>query len=259
MRYLFKDQADKFNTPLAGSRSASATAVGTTLVPLRLERTLSNDVSRLRSAFVRNLSPTISIKHSLLRNFGIFLLEVPRRLGCNEALDAATRCLIAVYEPYCAGQHEVASATLVEFARALNALRRGLTDPTIAHTSETLCSVMILMLAQVWQAVHSNISRPDIEAVTIRYQSQSQCKPFCRGCSDSEEQGSIRSTVRFRRKAFPVNEGSSGENLFELFWMFLIFYRSFQPLQPWTWTLHLDNGKNLSSLILMMERRREKS
>ena len=110
-------------------------------------------MTRLQSAFIANTSPTINIKHSLLWNFGIFLADIPRRLGCNAALDAATTCLLAAYEPYCAGQHQATYATLLKYTRALQVLRQCLLDPTIAHTSETLCSVMVIMMAQVWQAI----------------------------------------------------------------------------------------------------------
>ena len=149
VRYMFKDEAEKFTKAPAGPQPANTKALRTAAVPLSLERVSSSDTLRLQSAFVANISTAIDIKYSLLWNFGIFITDVPRRLGCNEALDAAAKCLMTAYGPFCNGQRLGSEASLWEFGRALNALRRCLANPIVARTSETLCSVMILMIAQV--------------------------------------------------------------------------------------------------------------
>ena len=146
VRYMFKDEAEKFTKAPAGPQLAKTKALRTPAVP---ERIPSGDTMRLQSAFVANISTAIDIKYSLLWNFGIFITDVPRRLGCNEALDAAAKCLMTAYGPFCNGQRLGSETSLLEFGRALNALRRCLANPIVARTSETLCSVMILMIAQV--------------------------------------------------------------------------------------------------------------
>ena len=106
-------------------------------------------MTRLQALLISNSSFAIDIKYSLVWNYGIFLIDIPRRLGCNEALGAATRCLMAAYGSFCAGKQEATPSILSKFSVAWNALRRCLADPPLAHTSETLCAMMILMTAQV--------------------------------------------------------------------------------------------------------------
>ena len=143
---MFKDQAEKFIKPRGESQPARTRP---TPVPQGPERILSSDVMRLQSAFIASVSTSIDIRYSLFLNFGIFLLDIPRRLGYNKALDAASHYLMSVYGSFCAGSHQPSPASLLKFGQALTALRQCLADPTVAQTSETICSVMILMMAQV--------------------------------------------------------------------------------------------------------------
>ena len=211
MRYLFKDQTGKFNTSRGRSRSSNIIATeAPILVAPRFGRTLVSDTTRLQSALVTNISTAISIKFSLLFNFGAFLLEIPRRLGCNEALDAASKCLIAAYEPYCAGQREATYTSLLEYNRALVTLRRCLADPSTARTSETICSVMLLMMAQVC-LIMSSMYQTLIRVVVTGQRSQPWSKSLCWLCSDFEVQRSVRSTNRLREKALFDSKGPGRE------------------------------------------------
>ena len=110
---------------------------------------LSNTRSRLISALIYNIDPSINIRIQLPWNFGIFFEDIPSRLGQNEALDAASDAIVTAYTHYCAGDIGPNPKVLVKHSRALNALRRCLDDPVKAHSSETLCSIMLLMTMQV--------------------------------------------------------------------------------------------------------------
>lgn len=74
---------------------------------------------------------------------------VPRRLGINEALDAAADALVTSYTCFIAGSAVATSDVLIKHSNALSALRRVLDDPVKAQSSETLCSTMILLIVQV--------------------------------------------------------------------------------------------------------------
>ena len=110
---------------------------------------MTNDLTRLTAAFVEGIDPTTDISMQLTWNFGGFLADVPCRLGTNVALDAASDSLVTAYRRFCAGHVSPGPEVLMKHSRALNALRRSLDDPILAYSSETLCSVMILVINQV--------------------------------------------------------------------------------------------------------------
>ena len=92
---------------------------------------------------------SIDVKYQLACNFGGFLLQVPTRLGLNQALDAAAGALVASHRRFCAGYHTPDRETLFRQSLALTALNRSLNDPVQAKSSETLCAVMIMSIQQV--------------------------------------------------------------------------------------------------------------
>ena len=114
-----------------------------------LTRSPSNSLTQLTLAFVDKVNPSIDVSFQLVGNFGAFLREVPRRLGTNESLDAASDLLVTAYTRYCAGHIEPDGEVLVKHSRALSALSTCLNDPVTAHSSETLCSIMLLLICQV--------------------------------------------------------------------------------------------------------------
>ena len=89
------------------------------------------------------------MKHQLLWNFGYFLRHVPFRLGTNAALDAAADLLVAAHVGYCRGTGSAHSTLLSRQSNAIVALQHQLDDATSARSPETLCAVMLLMIAQV--------------------------------------------------------------------------------------------------------------
>lgn len=80
---------------------------------------------------------------------GAFVSEIPRRLGQNAALDAATDALVAAFTPYRAGSRRPTLHILSKHGKALEALRCCLGKPSTAHAPETLCAIQLMMIYQV--------------------------------------------------------------------------------------------------------------
>ncbi|EFE43792.1 hypothetical protein TRV_01470 [Trichophyton verrucosum HKI 0517] len=106
-----------------------------------------NGITALRNSFIETMKPTTDLRYNLAWSFGGFLVDIPRRLGVNEALDSAVQVLVDSHQDFCAGLG-VTSRVLVGYSRALRMLRSYLNDPVKARTSETLCSVMVLLMCQ---------------------------------------------------------------------------------------------------------------
>ncbi|RDL40883.1 uncharacterized protein BP5553_00862 [Venustampulla echinocandica] len=153
---------------------------------------LANSLTRLTSAFVSTVNPSTDLSIQLPWNFGYYLLDIPRRLGTNQALDAASEALVAAYRCFLAGRG-VAPNVLIKHSKALVALRQCLDDPVKAYSSETLCSIMVLMIVQL-------LSAPDIH-ITISHSVGAAQILKCRGHTgpkDKFENGllhALRSTV----------------------------------------------------------------
>ena len=154
-RYTFKDEGAKLiqrdpRARLSTEKKDARLSPDTALVPMfELLQVPSNDLSRLTLAFISKVSWTIDISHQLVGNFGMYLLEIPKRLGMNNALDAAADLLVTTHIRYCAGYRSLDTETLVKNSRALKALGENLDNPVYAHSSETLCAVMVLSICQV--------------------------------------------------------------------------------------------------------------
>ncbi|KAI9842413.1 MAG: hypothetical protein M1837_007158 [Sclerophora amabilis] len=108
-------------------------------------------MTKLASALVNRIDPTTDIRYQLVWNFGGYLAYIPSRLGTNPALDAASDALVAAHTSYCSSAHLLPECEhLVKYSHALNVLRDALEDPVKAHSSETLCAIMLLMIVQVF-------------------------------------------------------------------------------------------------------------
>ena len=110
----------------------------------------SSAVTRLTAAFVRGIDPDADISIHLPWNFGPYLEDVPRHLGVNHALDAATDAIIAGYTCLLS-RNRVAEDqhSLRKYSKALKALAETLTEPQSATQSETLCAIQMLMMFEV--------------------------------------------------------------------------------------------------------------
>ena len=156
VNYKFQDEGKKFlSRDKRVPRGEIEPATDQIALTPHLPRTPVNAVSRLSSAFIGSVSPTIDIKYQLLWNFGPYLVEVPRRLGFNPALDAASDALVAAHTNFCShGRFAPQYGLMLKYSRALSALRGALNDPDTAQTPETLCAIMILMIVQVGTLIH---------------------------------------------------------------------------------------------------------
>lgn len=116
-------------------------------------RNLCDETSRLRSAFIRVIDPTTTLDYQLSWAFGGFILEIPRRLGINEALDAAAHALVITYALYRRDRATATTKSLQLQSHAFSALRHCLDDPIKAKSAETLAAIMLIQVLEVCNSV----------------------------------------------------------------------------------------------------------
>lgn len=90
--------------------------------------------------------------HHLAWNFGVFLHDVPRYLGFNEALDAAADALVSGYDHFrqSTSRYTTASAIcLRKYSQAVKSLRTCLSTVENACEPTTLCAIQIVMTIEV--------------------------------------------------------------------------------------------------------------
>lgn len=116
--------------------------------PLEIPPTCPGDeITFLTGSFVSAIKRTNDLRYNLWWSFGIFLDDVPRRIGTSEALDRAVDALTAAHANFCCRQ-SISVDALSKYSSALRTLRVYLEDPIQASSSNTLCAVMILLLCQ---------------------------------------------------------------------------------------------------------------
>jgi hypothetical protein len=110
-----------------------------------------NKTNRLQQALVTRLHHSSDIGYNIAFRWGTFLVEVPKRLGSNNALDTATVALLARHTETSLRQDQTdpRAPAVVEYNRALAALRKTLDDAAEATSIETLCAVLMLVYCQV--------------------------------------------------------------------------------------------------------------
>ncbi|CAG7984541.1 unnamed protein product [Penicillium olsonii] len=106
-----------------------------------------NKTTFLTGSFVGAIKRTNDLRYNLWWSFGIFLEEVPRRIGSNEALDRAVDALAASHASFCS-RRSISVEALSKYSSALRTLRVYLDDSIQATSSNTLCAVMVLLLCQ---------------------------------------------------------------------------------------------------------------
>ncbi|KAJ5515671.1 transcriptional regulator family: Fungal Specific TF, partial [Penicillium freii] len=109
----------------------------------------SNSMTSLMNSFVGAIKRSTDLRYNMWWSFGVFLEDVPRRLGSNEALDRAVDAVTTAHAGFCTHQL-VSTKALAKYSYALKALRVYLDDPLQASASSTLCAVMILLLCQTF-------------------------------------------------------------------------------------------------------------
>ncbi|KAI9805437.1 MAG: hypothetical protein M1825_000688 [Sarcosagium campestre] len=183
-RYKFQDEGQKFE---AIGKKTTAIVVPlphqATTTPQFLTRNPSNSMTRLVSAMVDKIDPATDIRYQLIWNFGGYLAEIPRRLGANAALDAASDVLVAAHTNYCVlGRPRSDNRLLVKYSHALTALRDALDNPVQAHSSETLCAIMVLMIVQALTTRSKGFTASHPEGATQVLKSRGLTGP----CNDFE-------------------------------------------------------------------------
>jgi Fungal Zn(2)-Cys(6) binuclear cluster domain len=150
-RYKFElltDRTFRSKTRQCGSSTSSSDEQYTSG---KICYTPSNDLTVLVNAFTERvkLSKDADLRYSLTWAYGGFLVDVPRRLGINAALDAAAKALTTSHLRFITSGSEATPQELSEYSSALNLLRISLDDPAVACSANTLCAVMLLMICQV--------------------------------------------------------------------------------------------------------------
>ena len=122
----------------------------------KLSRAPSNETTLLVNALIAKLKASDDLRYNLSWTYGGFIEDIPRRIGTNQALDAAVAALVTAHSHL--GSHQGTFATcqsLVKYSHALKTLRACLDDPVTARKAETLCAVMILLICQVSDPHHT--------------------------------------------------------------------------------------------------------
>lgn len=109
----------------------------------------SSELTLLLNAFMTTIKPSTDFRYNLRWSYGLFLTDIPQRLGSNEALDCSVDAVTTAHASFCT--HRIASVeALAKYSRALQVLRVCLDDPVKAHSSNTLCAVMMLLICQAF-------------------------------------------------------------------------------------------------------------
>jgi hypothetical protein len=142
-RYKFLDTT----ATLVSTRGRSATRI----IEPKVSRSPSKGVSILTSRLVSALQVE-DMRYSLPFYIGC-LTVVPRRLGANEPLDAATRALTHCFPSLWTGKRT--TEMLRSFGVALESLRVAIQEPGSCYSAETLCAMYLTAICQVRLAVRS--------------------------------------------------------------------------------------------------------
>lgn len=80
-------------------------------------------------------------------SYGRFFKDIPRRLGENATLTAASNALAVGFPSL--RTHEVTPEMLKQYGLAIKSLRKSLVDPVESQTADTLCTIYLITLCQV--------------------------------------------------------------------------------------------------------------
>ena len=118
--------------------------------PFDIPSTFPNHhLTSLTNSFVGAIKRSTDLRYNLWWSFGLFLEEVPRRLGNNEALDRAVDAVTTIHADFCT-RRSISVGALSKYSHALRTLSVYLDDPIQAIASNTLCAVMILLVCQAF-------------------------------------------------------------------------------------------------------------
>ncbi len=117
----------------------------------------SNEQTVFVHAFTHGIKLNLGsdLRYSLTWAYGGYFLDVPKRLGTSDALDAAAVALSTAHLRYLSPEsgQKVTTEALTRYSHALHVLRVSLDDPVEACTTNTLCAVYLLLICQVCNTV----------------------------------------------------------------------------------------------------------
>ncbi|KAJ5169235.1 uncharacterized protein N7482_004829 [Penicillium canariense] len=116
---------------------------------------------KLAALFANTLANT-DVRYDITY-YGVFLKEIPRRLGHSVALDASVKAVVTAY-PYFRHQNFGADAYM-EYCNSLRALRESLNDPVQARSLDTLCAVYLISICQSWLGRYDDKLKSHGEAI----------------------------------------------------------------------------------------------
>ncbi|KAF2798173.1 hypothetical protein K505DRAFT_297123 [Melanomma pulvis-pyrius CBS 109.77] len=126
--------------------SASAQS-GRSTTPASVPDSPTSSLTILANGFINAIKWSTDMRFNLAWSYGIFLQEIPSRLGTNEALDSAVEAVTDAHSTACCLQKPTPS-NLVYYSKALRNLKACLDDPMKATSANTLAAVMILLICQ---------------------------------------------------------------------------------------------------------------
>lgn len=141
-RFKFITFEETITAKSINERQTSGAVVKLTRYPM------SNNVTRLATSFISGLQtkdPRFDMSC-----YGIFLPEIPKRLGTHPALDASAAALVCAYPAV--HNRQPSCEALTKYGRALHVLRLALDKPDNDKVVELLCAIYFLLICQVCRA-----------------------------------------------------------------------------------------------------------
>ncbi|KAJ3496356.1 hypothetical protein NLG97_g2714 [Lecanicillium saksenae] len=142
LRYKFKEQCINYAPPKKTQRPARRASPKSLSPPA----SPTNQITRLSSRFAAALE--IDDPQFDLKCFGDWFARIPTRMGANELLDNATETFLDAFDDLRSGQKSL--GTLSKHGKALASLAIALQDPQQTKSPYTLCSIFMIMIAQMW-------------------------------------------------------------------------------------------------------------
>ncbi|KAF2223022.1 hypothetical protein BDZ85DRAFT_120460 [Elsinoe ampelina] len=106
-----------------------------------------NATTRLAGRLVTQLGVS-NVRYNIRMTYGPLLSDIPRRLGENAVLDAATVALVATFDDLACGQ--MSQQRFRAYGEALSELRQAVQNPAMAHSPLTLCAILLIWICQGW-------------------------------------------------------------------------------------------------------------
>lgn len=143
---VFRVSPPQKNRPNSARYATTALQV---LAPESPQPLIGSDLNSLAGNFIATIKRTTDLRYNLWWSFGLWLEDLPRRLGTNEALDRAVDTLTMAHSNFSCNQPPSVE-TLSKHSRALRTLSVYLDDSVHAQSSSTLSAVMVLLICQLF-------------------------------------------------------------------------------------------------------------